>query len=359
MNEVSEWNFEQLERLFFIVSPYNNFPLDLHPEKVTGWHSQHPVFRELLESIRPKLYIEVGTWLGASAIHAADQLEELGLETPVICIDTWLGAQEFWTDIEKDPRYQDLQVSFGYPQVYYQFLANIMHRKHDKRILPLPQTSIIASRILAEKGISADLIYVDASHDGGDVYRDLEAYWRLLNPGGAIFGDDFDEFWPSLVRDVKDFAQDIGESVCERDGFWVIKKPVREIETGMVTGSGKSKQISRLESERESLCAQLDIMTRRAGHFFERVVELEKYIEEGSQQGRDTLLDVESLRKERDALKKTASYYFDKAEGMERHNEQLESRIKGLQETNLKLASKEEQHRQEIIRLRQIANGDE
>lgn len=350
--------YSDLEKLFFIESPYGGFPADLTPEKVSGWHSDHPVFRELLEEIRPQLYIEVGTWLGASAIHVAEQLQEMGLGTPVLCIDTWLGAREFWDDIEKNQRYHDLAVNFGYPRIYYQFLANVIHRNQQGRILPLPQTSIIAGRILKDKQVKADMVYIDASHDAGDVYLDLVAYWELLNPGGIIFGDDFDEYWPGVVGDVKDFSRDVGQSIEEREGFWIIRKTATPEILAGDSSSIPGNRIVRLEHERKTIAEELDVMTRRAGHFYEQMVALEKFIEDSSNDGGDTARTLTELKKERDRLEKTARFFYEKKSGLELHNVQLEQRVKELQLINMNLSASEEKLRQELIALRKsIAHG--
>ena len=49
----------------------------------------------------------------------------------LVAVDTWLGALEFWTRTESagavDPT-RNLLPHHGYPQVYYQFLANVAQR---------------------------------------------------------------------------------------------------------------------------------------------------------------------------------------------------------------------------------------
>lgn len=192
--------------------------------KLKGWHSDRPVIRDLIKKHRPDLYVEVGTWLGASAIHAANIMDEEGLDTPIICIDTWLGAQEFWEDVAHNDRHKDLDLRNGYPSVYYQFLANVLHAGHGDRIVPLPQTSLIAGRILLKHHLKAGLIYIDCSHDEGDVLRDIETYWEILEEGGVMFGDDYDEFWPGLVHDVNRFATSHGLTVEAGDGVWMLRK---------------------------------------------------------------------------------------------------------------------------------------
>lgn len=210
--------------LLFNESPYKDFPLDNYPEQLEGWHSEHPLFEELIREHKPQLIIEVGTWLGGSALTCAELLERESCDAAIVCIDTWLGAQEFWKDISHNKRYKDLKISNGFPNVFYQFLANVIHRKQEDRIVPLPQTSAIAARLLAHHSVKAELIYIDGSHDEGDVLADLEGYWPLLKAGGVMFGDDYDEFWPGLILDVEHFGEQRGLKVERNGGFWLLRK---------------------------------------------------------------------------------------------------------------------------------------
>lgn len=216
--------------LLFNKSPYQDFPLDEYPEQLEGWHSEHPLFEQLIKTHRPSLIIEVGTWLGGSALTCAQLLERESCDAAIICIDTWLGAQEFWKDISHNKRYKDLRITHGFPNVFYQFLANVIHKKQDSRIVPLPQTSAIAARLLAHHSIQSELIYIDGSHDEGDVLADLEAYWPLLKTGGTMFGDDYDDFWPGLILDVEHFSEQKGLKVERKGGFWMLRKLTADVE---------------------------------------------------------------------------------------------------------------------------------
>lgn len=197
------------------------------PEKLKGWHGNDPIFMDLIFEVKPKLIIEVGSWLGQSAINMANCLKSHaeGLEnTKIICVDTWLGALEFMGQPAGSD--WDLMAKNGYPQVYYQFLSNVMHWGHEDIIIPFPQTSVIAARYFAKNDIEADMIYIDGSHDYPDVYQDLECYWPRLKKGGVIFGDDYNSgTWPGVVNAVQDFFSGLQDvTVEERNFFWYVKK---------------------------------------------------------------------------------------------------------------------------------------
>jgi hypothetical protein len=184
-------------------------------ETIQGWNSNNPAFRELIEKKRPKVIIEVGTWLGASAINMAAICKELGLGTKIYCVDTWLGAEEFWTSMAGTQE-RDLKQRNGYPTVYWDFLANVVEHGHKETIVPIPNTSRIGSLILQKNGILADLVYIDGSHLYEDVKADIASYKTLLAPEGVMFGDDID--WPSVRAAVSEsFAN---QHEC-RGPFWV------------------------------------------------------------------------------------------------------------------------------------------
>ena len=114
----------------------------------------------------------------------------------------------------------------GYPTVYYQFLANVMHKNLEDIIIPFPQASALAARFLLLNNVKADMIYIDASHDEEDVYNDINNYWHLLKQNGVIFGDDYDEFWPGVKLGVNNFVADNDLEVGFSHRQWKIENPV-------------------------------------------------------------------------------------------------------------------------------------
>ena len=149
--------------------------------------------------------------------------QELGLGTKIVCIDTWLGALEFWTDHTDPERYQSLKLRHGYPTVYYQFLANVCHRGFQNRIIPFPQTASTAALWFRQAGIAADMVYVDASHEEEDVFQDLCNYWEVVKAGGLLFGDDYS--WDGVRLAVQRFAKEENRPVEFCADKWIIRKP--------------------------------------------------------------------------------------------------------------------------------------
>lgn len=188
------------------VSPYAGFDPSPFPLDLQGWGSGDPAFRVLIAELRPKLIVEVGSWKGASAIHMASLCQQFGLDTRIICIDTWLGSNEHLIGPRPEWR-KALQERHGFPQLYYTFLANVLRTGHSDRIVPLANTSDHAAIVLSKLGMRPNLIYIDAAHQEEAVFRDLSHYWPLLAPGGVLLGDDFVHF-PGVRAAATRFAAD-------------------------------------------------------------------------------------------------------------------------------------------------------
>lgn len=198
------------------VDPYAGF--SPRPAKYfTAWGSEADAFATILNRYQPASIIEVGSWLGGSAIHMAHLSN-----AEILCVDTWLGAAEFWLDFDDSSRYQALECLNGYPQVYTQFLSNVIWAGCSKQITPLPLTSLAAAQVLAKKAITADLVYIDAGHSFDEVTADLKAWWALATK--AVFGDDYTT-WGTVRDAVNAFAEAHELTVDRIDRHWILEKP--------------------------------------------------------------------------------------------------------------------------------------
>lgn len=189
---------------------YANFLRETEPEMTLqpSWGSEHPWLRETIDRVQPQIIIEVGTFLGRSALHMGEHIKALGLDSAIICVDTWLGDEHHW--LEPEVRHL-LEHRYGRPEFYHTFCANVWGSNLQETIIPLSMDSISGARLLSRLGVKADMIYVDGGHVGGEVYRDLVNFWSLLRPGGAMLMDDYgDGRFQGLTDDVNRFAREQG-----------------------------------------------------------------------------------------------------------------------------------------------------
>lgn len=191
---------ENLLNSLFEKNPYQDFEIEKYQKDMQGWGSEHPIFNRMIETIRPKLIMEVGVWKGGSTLTMANSLRKNDIDCPIICIDTWLGGEEHFNS-------KLFTRKNGYPKLFYQFLANMLHEGIEDIVVPFPQTSHIAAEILRKKEIVADLVYIDASHEYGDVLEDLKRYWSLVSDNGCLIGDDYQWSWFGVGQAAREFCQ--------------------------------------------------------------------------------------------------------------------------------------------------------
>lgn len=206
-----------------IDKDYSSMNFDGLAEDLQGWESRHGIFRTVFEEVRPRTVFEVGTWKGASVMHMVDLSRELGCGTEFVCVDTWLGSNDaLWIDAEFR---RSLRLEHGYPTMFRQFIYNVVRHDAVAEIFPLPMTSTCGAYLLRRLGLTADAIYIDAGHEQQEVAVDLALYHDLLRPGGIMFGDDYADDWPGLVRAVDGFCAERGLELKARAGKWRYRKP--------------------------------------------------------------------------------------------------------------------------------------
>jgi hypothetical protein len=271
-----------------------------------------------LEEVKPKLIIEVGSWKGASAVHMAQCLKDLGVQAKILCIDTWLGAIEFWGNKQDPQRYLSLGLKNGYPTVFYQFLANVVKSGFQDVIVPFPQTSVTAARWLRQQGVQADAIYVDGSHEEEDVFVDLCGYWQVLAPGGIMFGDDYDQFWPSVRAAVQRFSKVFSVECESDDRKWLFRKPKLNVPQNTALVDNEDQVLSITNSVRfEVISGQLTTLV----HMMEVRNDCDRVKQE-----------LQSARAEAAGLKTEAAHLKAEAAGFKTEAARLQSQLNGCAE---------------------------
>jgi hypothetical protein len=176
---------------------------------------------------QPVLGIEVGSFLGYSAIGFAKKLKETAPGSKLICIDTWLGSPEHYRFLKRDGDNR-LGWKNGYPTMYHKFISNVIYNDLQDVIIPLAFPSTIAFKVLKslfdEIDIKADFAYIDGSHEEHEVYMDLYYYYQLLSTDSYLCGDDW--AWESVRNDVTKFGRehDLKVNVHQNQVHWNIIK---------------------------------------------------------------------------------------------------------------------------------------
>jgi predicted O-methyltransferase YrrM len=203
---IPTWLYNSTE----IPEPYKSTIL-LTPKYFDGWF--FPVNKKMLDYFiknqKPLVVAEIGSWLGASTIFMAELLSD---NAKIYAIDHWQGSIEHKTD----NNFTDML-----PSLYQQFLSNVIHRKQTSKIIPIRMSSMQAAQ---ELNITPDLVYIDGSHDEKDVYEDIMAWYKKLQPQGILCGDDYG--WGNsklgyVKNGVDKAARDLGVNLTVlEDRFW-------------------------------------------------------------------------------------------------------------------------------------------
>jgi predicted O-methyltransferase YrrM len=190
-------------------------------DEVQGWNGEHPSLAHFASTSGKKVVIDIGVWKGQSTITMAQSMKRNHIDGVVIAIDTFLGSHEHWGG--------DGATLFGrhhgHPDLYWTFLSNVARAELTDYVVPMPQTSTTAVQILEALNIRASIVHVDAAHEYKEVLRDAQDYWRILEAGGVMIGDDYHESWPGVIRAARDFAQKAGQQLIIDEPKWIVKKP--------------------------------------------------------------------------------------------------------------------------------------
>lgn len=148
--------------------------------------------------------IEVGSWVGDSAIWMARYLPKNGY---IVCVDHFIGSPEM--GISHDGR------------IFNQFVSNVSQERFQikNKIIPLMMKSEDACKII--KG-PVDMIYIDAAHDYDSVYTDISQWYPLLKEGGIMCGDDtlHPVFGDAVLRAAKSFSEENNLIFEYTNDFW-------------------------------------------------------------------------------------------------------------------------------------------
>lgn len=178
--------------------------------KIEGWNSQSDALLYALKEFQPKTIVEVGTWLGASAIFMAQNSK-----AEIVAVDTYLASNEI---LWRQNNVENLQINFS--KIYDQFCANITSLKLNQQISPLPMTSSSAAELFDKENLKVDMVYLDAGHREREVYADLQDWWRLTNK--VLVGDDFNHAWPGVIKAATRFTEENNLSLEVIDSKFLI-----------------------------------------------------------------------------------------------------------------------------------------
>ncbi|MCT0229502.1 class I SAM-dependent methyltransferase [Synechococcus sp. CS-1324] len=171
-------------------------PARILEQRVAPEPRQQSLFADVCSLIRPGSILEIGSWMGASAMAWCEAAIPLNADAKVYCVDTWLGSVEHylnnegaWADGEWG--FKRLAIEPYGPTFFDDFLWNVHANGYADQILPFRADSQSALSLFANQKLHFDVIYVDGAHDTYSVFKDVSNALKIVSPDGLICGDDF------------------------------------------------------------------------------------------------------------------------------------------------------------------------
>lgn len=145
---------------------------DIDPTTTPGWFHHGAKMLELIDQHRPAVCVELGTWLGASAIPVARSIRRW--RGTLTCVDTWAG------DVH--------EATSKSPWMLVSCARHLLDAGVSANVRLVAATTLDAAKAWTQP---IDYLYVDADHSYESTLADLYAWGPYVKPGGLILGDDY------------------------------------------------------------------------------------------------------------------------------------------------------------------------
>lgn len=137
-----------------------------------SWAGHIPFAFWIIDALRPKTFVELGTHSGVSYSAFVQAVQTLGLDTACYAIDTWAG---------------DDHAGFYDEGVYLEWAA--FHERHFGGTSRLVRSTFDAAVEKFSNG-SIDLLHIDGLHTYDAVRHDFEIWLPKLSPRGVVLFHD-------------------------------------------------------------------------------------------------------------------------------------------------------------------------
>ena len=160
-----------------------------------GWFPEEneETLKKLIAENNIKTVLEIGCFLGKSTKFFVEQ------GCSVISIDTFRGSKDLNNCEEIKKRL---------PSLYEQFLFNLKESGIENKVQVFVGSSMKAFN--SPHRLSADLIFIDGSHEYADVKNDIEM-WQI-RAQRVLCGDDYTDAHPGVRQAVDELLPDANKN---------------------------------------------------------------------------------------------------------------------------------------------------
>ena len=134
--------------------------------------------------------LEIGSWVGDSAVLWAETMKFDGQEGTIVCVDPWEPYSQSFKNEKSNVAPIIMNDALKKGNVYSLFLHNIKAAGVNHLIIPIKGSSRKVLNMLQDQ--TFDMIYIDGDHSYSGIMHDLQKAQQLLVDGGIVCGDDLD-----------------------------------------------------------------------------------------------------------------------------------------------------------------------
>jgi hypothetical protein len=178
--------------------------------KIPGFFDFGDLYKEWASRFRDgDVIVEIGSYLGRSAVFLADAIRREGKKIDLVCIDVWPAEYTRWDGTNIQGRF-----------MFDDFMGNVRAADLQFIIEPFRGTSLQMSKEI-DNGLAA--VFIDADHSYESVRDDIAAWLPKVRPGGVLAGHDFnDPAWPGVTQAVR---ERFGDGVKTQGRCWIYDVP--------------------------------------------------------------------------------------------------------------------------------------
>jgi hypothetical protein len=179
---VADWEFGKLEHLTEdsftwseLTSALQSAFWEIGDSVTSTWGEYIPFMFSLMSLLRPRRYVELGVFGGASFLAACQAVRSTGMETSCVAIDSWVGDPHTGTYAS------DVFNSFVSKLSQYEDFAGYIRGDFNDAL----------GRF---EGGSIDLLHIDGLHTTAAVQNDFDSWLPKMSDRGVMIFHDINEF---------------------------------------------------------------------------------------------------------------------------------------------------------------------
>jgi hypothetical protein len=147
----------------------------------------------LISQFKPKLVVEIGSWVGESALAICKGLSP---SSKLVCIDHFLGSPGDGSGT--------FATRVGSEKVKETFLRNTKAYRESGQLTLWDVSNNEALKIADSKVLTIDFLWLDANHEYDFVKHQILDWSKFMAEDGIIAGHDFDTGFPGVERAVRE-----------------------------------------------------------------------------------------------------------------------------------------------------------